>query len=92
MFLKTRHNPHKGLRNSRPEVFYDKDVLKSFSKSTGKQPLWGLVLIKLKTPAQMVFFGYCKIFKNTFFIEYLRWLLPRLVKISPYAALGKRYQ
>ena len=39
MFLKTRHNPYKGFRISCLEVFCEKDVLKSFSKFTGKQLL-----------------------------------------------------
>ena len=30
MFLKTRCNPYKGFRSSCPEVFCEKDVLKSF--------------------------------------------------------------
>ena len=48
MFFKTRPNPYKGFRSSRPEVFCEKDVLESFSKFAGKQLLWGLVLIKLQ--------------------------------------------
>ena len=48
MFLKTRRNLYKGFRSSRPEEFCEKDVLKSFSKFTGKQLLWALVLIKLQ--------------------------------------------
>ena len=53
MFLKTRHNPYKGFRSSCPEVFCEKDVLKSFSKFTGKQLLWGLVLIKLQAKKRL---------------------------------------
>ena len=53
MFLKTRHNPYKGFRSSRPEVFCEKDVLKSFSKFTGKQLLWGLILIKLQVKKRL---------------------------------------
>ena len=34
MFLKTRRNPYKGFRRSRPEVFCEKDVLKIHSKTT----------------------------------------------------------
>ena len=48
MFLKTRCNSYKGFRSSRPEAFFEKDVLKSFSKFTAKQLLWGPVLIKLQ--------------------------------------------
>ena len=47
MFLKTRRSSYKGFRSSRPEVFCEKDILKGFSKFTGKQLLWGLFLIKL---------------------------------------------
>ena len=53
MFLKTRHNPYKDFRSSHPEVFCEKDVLKSFSKFTGKQLLWGLVLIKLQAKKRL---------------------------------------
>ena len=53
MFLKTRRNPYKGFRSSRPEAFCEKDVLKSFSKFTGKQLLWGLVLIKLQAKKRL---------------------------------------
>ena len=42
----------------------------SFNKAAGQK----------ETPAQVISFGYCEIFKNTFFIEYLGWLLLRLVK------------
>ena len=33
---------------------------------------------KKVTPAQVLFFEYCKIFKNDFFIEHLWWLLLKL--------------
>ena len=53
MFLKTRRNPYKDFRSSRPEAFCKKDVLKSFSKFTGKQLLLGLVLIKLQAKKRL---------------------------------------
>ena len=53
MFLKTRRNSYKGFTSSHPEVFCEKDVLKSFSKFTEKQLLLGLVLIKLQAKKRL---------------------------------------
>ena len=53
MFLKTRCNPYRGFRSSRLEVFCEKDALNSFLKFTGKQLLWGLVLIKLRAKKRL---------------------------------------
>ena len=57
-------------------------VLKIFAKFTGKHLPWSFLLIKLQTlmsatlfketPTQMFFNEICKIFKNTYFEEYLR--------------------
>ena len=71
MFLKTRHNLHNGFRSSCLEVFCEKDILKSFSKFTGKQ-LLQVVLIKQKkkkkeTPAQVIFFLVLQNFQEHFY-------------------------
>ena len=34
----------------------------------------GLQLYKKATPTHLFFYGYCEIFKNSFFIEHLWWL------------------
>ena len=70
MFFKTRPNPYKGFRSSRPEVFCEKDELKSFSKFTGKQLLWSLVLIKLQAKKKLqrrwFFFDIAKFSRTPF--------------------------
>ena len=52
------------FRSSRPELFCKKGVLKYFAKFTGDSQ---------ETP--VLFYEFCKISKNNFFIEHLRWLL-----------------
>ena len=37
------------LRSSPPEVFLGKDILKIFSKVTGENPCWSVILIKLQS-------------------------------------------
>ena len=49
-------------------------VLKNFAIFTGKHLYWSLSLLK-ETPTQMFSSAYCKIFKNSFFVEQLQWLL-----------------
>ena len=56
-------------RSNRLEVFCKKDVLKNFAKFTGKHHF-----IKKETLSQVFFGEFCKIFKDTFFIEHLPWL------------------
>ena len=84
MFLKTRCNPYKGFRSSHPEVFCEKDVVNSFSKFTGKQLLWGLLLIKLQAKKRLQrtrdYLWVLQNFQEHLFTEYLRWLLLSLVK------------
>ena len=84
MFLKTRCNPYKGFRSSHPEVFCEKDVANSFSKFTGKQLLWGLLLIKLQAKKRLQrtrdYLWVLQNFQERLFTEYLRWLLLSLVK------------
>ena len=66
-------------------MFFKIDSLKSFAIFTGKHLCWGLFLIKLQTFRPATFLkrdsntgvscAYCEIFKNSFFIEILWWLL-----------------
>ena len=56
-------------RETTPEVFYKKGVLKDKVKFSGKHLCWSLFLIKFiekETPAQLVSCKFCQIFKNTF--------------------------
>ena len=49
-FLQLRYS-----KNSRPEVFCKKGVLRSFSKFTGKHLCQSLFLIKLQTPGLQLY-------------------------------------
>ena len=72
-------------RSSCLEVCYKNDVLRVFSKFTGKHLCQSLFSIKLQaktcnfikneTLAKVFFCEFCKTSKNTFFTEHLRWLL-----------------
>ena len=76
---------HHRSRNGRSQMFFKIGVLKNFSIFTGKHLCWSLLLNKWQTfksaallketPTQLFSCEYCEIFKNTFFIEQLRWLL-----------------
>ena len=71
-------------RSRPPEVFCEKGVLKHFTKFTGKQLCQSLFLIKFQvqicnfikneTLTQLFFYEFCEIFKNSFFMEHLRYL------------------
>ena len=66
-------------------MFFEICSLKHFAILTGKHLFWGLFLIKLQAFRPTTFLkrdfntsvscGYCKIFKDSFFIEHVRWLL-----------------
>ena len=58
------------LRNSHWRCSIKKDVLKNFTKFTGKVPE-SCNFIKKETLAQMFSCEFCEIFKNTFFTEHL---------------------
>ena len=72
-------------RGSRRRCCIKKGLLKNFSKFTEKHLCQSLFFnkdagaadnfIKKETLAQVFSCEFCKIFKNTFFIEHLRWLL-----------------
>ena len=80
------HN-HMTYKNSRPEVFCQKGVLKNFSKFTEKQLFQSLFFHKVAgheafkkaTLAQVFSCEFEEIFKNTFLIEHLWWLLLNIV-------------
>ena len=62
-----------GSRSSRSQMFFKIGVPKTFAIFTGKHLCSSLFLIE--TPTQVFSCEYCKVFKNRFFIEHLRWLL-----------------
>ena len=64
----------KRLRCSyRPEEFYEKAVLKNFTKFIGKHlRIKAINFIKKKSPTQVSSCEFCDICKNTFFTEYLQ--------------------
>ena len=72
-------------RRSRPEVFFKKDVLRSFTKFTGKNSRQSLLFIKVvgrpSTLLKRRFWhrsfplNFVKFLKLLFFIEHLWWLL-----------------
>ena len=61
-------------KSSLPEVIFKKDVLKNFTKFTGKYLCRSLIFqllqtfIKKETPTQMSFFEFCKICKKNFIL------------------------
>ena len=86
-------------KGSRPEVFRKKAIMKNLAKSTGKQLCRSLffnkitslrftTFLKKKLRHKCFFCEFCKITKNTFFIEYLWWLL--LLTAEPHYIL--RYE
>ena len=68
------------------QVFYKKDILKNFTKFTGKHLCLTLFLqasglqfyLKRDYLAQVFSCEFCEIFKNTFFTEYLWTTAPRM--------------
>ena len=79
---------HVGKRLSRSsQIFFMTGLLKNFAIFTGKHLYWSLFLIKLEdwrlvfllkeTPTQVFFYEYCKIFKDSFFMEHLFIILSR---------------
>ena len=63
--------------SSRSQMFFKIGVLKRFVILTGKYLCWSLFLINFvkETPTQVCSCEYWKIFKNSFFVEHIRWLL-----------------
>ena len=70
-------------KSSRSQIPFKTGVLKNFAIFTGKHLCWSLFLIKFlfnkvslqMTPTQVLSYEYCKIVRNSFFTEHLRWLL-----------------
>ena len=62
------------IRSSHSRVFRKKRVLKNFTKFTGNTCVI-VHFIKKETLTQVLSCKSCQTFKNTFFVEHLRWLL-----------------
>ena len=81
-------------RNIRHEVLYEIGVLKNLAKFTGKHLCQRLLLIKLQALAYNFIkkerlwdtCKFCQIFKNSFFIEYLR-TTASIPKTAPFAKI-----
>ena len=77
-------------RSSRPEVFCKKGGLKNQNSQentyVGVCLTWNFT--KKETPTQLFYCEFCEIFKNTFFIKHLRWLL--LTNLSHQLSLMER--
>ena len=61
-----------------PGVFCKERFLRNFTKSTGKQLCQSVFFNE--TLAQVFSYELCQIFKNTFFIEYLRVTASEIIK------------
>ena len=59
-------------------MFYKIGVRKNFTIFIGKHLFWSQLYYK-EIPTQVFSCEYCEIFKNTSFIEHLRWLLLELL-------------
>ena len=71
-------------RSNSSHMFSKIDILKNSAIFTGKHLCWSILLMKLQAwwlYSQVFSSEYCGIFKNTFFMERLWWLLP-LLEIS----------
>ena len=79
-------------RSSRRRCSVKEGVLKDSANFTEKHLCWSLFLIKLQAfrpvtllkrkPNQVFSCEICEMFKNTFFIEHIRWLLLKLYKVD----------
>ena len=63
--------------SNRPEVFCKKGALKNSAKITGKHLCQSLFLIKVQAEASNII-KKLELFKNTFFIKHVRWLLLKI--------------
>ena len=61
------------FRSSHSHIFFKTDVLNNFAVVTGKHLCWSL--FSIETLTQVYSFEYCKLSKNSFITERLRWLL-----------------
>ena len=79
-------------RSSRRRCSVKEGVLKDSANFTEKHLCWSLFLIKLQAfrpvtllkrkPNQVFSCEICEMFKNTFFIEHIRWLLLKLYEVD----------
>ena len=75
------------LQRPPPEVFFKKAVLENFANFTGKHLCQILIqnkaaiLLKKGTLAQVFSCEFYEIFKNSFLVEHLWWLLLELVSL-----------
>ena len=72
-------------------------VLKTFAIFTWKHLCWSLFLTMLQayykeTYTQVCSCEYCKIFKNSFFIKHLLWLLVHFIQMVSFFSLEKKQQ
>ena len=70
-------------------------VLKTFAIFTWKHLCWSLFLTMMQayykeTYTQVCSCEYCKIFKNSFFIEHLLWLLVHFIQMVSFFSLEKK--
>ena len=87
-------------RSNLPEMFCKNFVPKNFPKFTGKHMCWSFFFNAVKswrpatflkkTPTRVFSCEFCAIFKNTFFIEHLRWLLLD-IQGDPFSSLFKSF-
>ena len=92
-----KSKPLKKVKTNHLQMFFKIGSIKNFAIFTGKHLCWGLFLIKLQVWRSATFLkidsdtgascGYYKIFKNSFLIQHLWWLLlavlPRCSKVEP---------
>ena len=62
-------------RSSRLQMLFKVGILKSFAIVTGKRLRWSLYFIKKRHQHRCFTVNITIIFKNSFFVEHLRWLL-----------------
>ena len=85
-FFKKKFFDILNYRNSRSQMFFKVGVLKNFAIFIGKRLCWSLFFyqscrpeasnfLKKETPAHLLSCEYWEVFKNSFLIEQLWWLL-----------------
>ena len=78
-FGRCNSEPLKKSKSSRSQIIFELSSIKNFAIITGTHLFWGLFLIKLQALRPAIFlksgsntgvsYGYCRLFKNSFFIE-----------------------
>ena len=78
--------------SNRPEVFYQKGVLKNFSKFTRKHQTQACNFIRKDTLKQVFSCEFYEIFRTPFYIqEYLQWLFLKLAKTKYLTYSGQMF-